>query len=144
MKRPAFTLMEILLSLSIIAVLAGILAPVYLSFQTRNDIDIAAGAVVRTLRRAQQLSFNGEGDSAWGMNLASGAVVLFKGSSYGARDSAYDEIFSIPTNISFTGTSSVVFSKFYGLPGAAATINLTSVNNETKTININAKGAVGY
>jgi prepilin-type N-terminal cleavage/methylation domain-containing protein len=144
MRRPAFTLIEILLSLSVIAILAGVLAPVYLSFQTRNDIDIAAGAVTRTLRRAQQLSFNSEGDSAWGMNLASGEVVLFKGASYAARDSAYDEIFSIPTNISFTGTSSVVFSKFYGLPGAATTINLTSVNNETKTININAKGSISY
>lgn len=142
MKLRAFTLIEMLLSMAVIAILAAIMTPVFLSFQTRNDVDIAAMSLVRSIRRAEQLSRNGEGDSAWGVNLSSGAVTVFKGSTYASRDAGFDEIFSIPNNITFTGTSSIVFSKLYGLPAASSTIVLTSVNNESRTITINARGAV--
>ncbi|OIO07953.1 hypothetical protein COX68_02010 [Candidatus Falkowbacteria bacterium CG_4_10_14_0_2_um_filter_41_15] len=144
MKPRAFTLIEMLLSVSVMAILTGIMVPIFLSFQTRNDVDIASLALVRSIRRAEQLSRNGEGDSAWGVNLLSGEIAVFKGSTYTGRDAAYDEIFSIPNNISFTGTSSMAFSQLYGWPSASSTINLTSVNNETRTININSKGSVNY
>jgi hypothetical protein len=120
------------------------MVPIFLSFQTRNDVDIASLALVRSIRRAEQLSRNGEGDSAWGVNLLSGEITVFKGADYAGRDAAYDEIFFIPANIGLTGTSSMVFSKLYGWPTASSTINLTSVNNETRTININSKGSVSY
>ncbi len=142
MKPRAFTLIEMLLSIAVIAILAAIMTPVFLSFQTRNDIDVASMAVTRSVYRAQQLARSGEGDSTWGVNLSSGAVTIFKGTTYAGRDVNYDEIFSIPNNITLTGTSSVVFSKMYGLPSASSTITLTSVNNETRIVNINAKGAL--
>jgi prepilin-type N-terminal cleavage/methylation domain-containing protein len=144
MKPRAFTLIEMLLSIAVVAILAGIMVPIFLSFQTRNDVDIASLALVRSIRRAEQLSRNGEGDSAWGVNLLSGEITGFRGGSYADRDATYDEIFFIPSNISFTGTSSMVFSKLYGWPSASSTINLTSVNNEIRTININSKGSVSY
>jgi len=137
-------LIEMLLSIAVVAILAGIMVPIFLSFQTRNDVDIASLALVRSIRRAEQLSRNGEGDSAWGVNLLSGEITVFRGGSYAGRDATYDEIFSIPNNISFIGTSSMVFSKLYGWPSASSTINLTSVNNEIRTININSKGSVSY
>ncbi len=144
MKLKAFTLFEMLLSVAIIAILTGIMTPIFLSFQTRNDVDIAAMALVQGLRRAEQLARNGEGDSTWGVNLASGAITIFKGTTFATRDINSDEIFSIPATISFTGvgTSTLVFSKLYGLPAAGSTITLTSLNNETRTINVNPKGSV--
>jgi len=144
MKRQAFTLFEMLLSVAIIAILTGIMTPIFLSFQARNDVDIAAMALVQGLRRAEQLSRNGEGDSTWGVNLASGAITIFKGTTFATRDISSDEIFSIPSTISFAGigTSTLVFGKLYGLPTASSTITLISINNETRTVNVNPKGSV--
>jgi len=142
MKPKAFTLVEMLLSIAVIVVLTAIMAPIFVSFQTRNNVDIAAMALVRSLRRAEELSRNGEADSSWGVNVTSSSIIVFKGSSYAARDVNLDEIFTIPSNISFTGTSSMVFSKLYGLPAASSTITLTSVNNESRTVTINTKGLV--
>jgi prepilin-type N-terminal cleavage/methylation domain-containing protein len=144
MKRSGFTLLEVLLSIALIAVMAGVTIPVYISSQVRNDLDIATVEIVQTLRRGQILAQAVDGDTSWGMRVASGSITLFKGASYAARDSAFDEIFEVPTNIAPSGITEVVFSKFTGLPQTAGTITLTSSTNETRNIVINQKGMVSY
>ncbi|MDO8260622.1 MAG: prepilin-type N-terminal cleavage/methylation domain-containing protein, partial [Candidatus Magasanikbacteria bacterium] len=51
-----FTLIEMLLTLTVIALLAGLSAPIYMSFQGRNDLNVANSVVVSSLRRAQTLA----------------------------------------------------------------------------------------
>jgi len=143
-KQPGFTLLEILLSIAIIAIIAGIGIPIYQSFQVRNDIDIAAAAYVQNLHRAQALSQAVDGDTSWGVYAVSGSITLFKGTSYAARDITYDEIFNVSNSIVLSGISEIVFSKFTGLPQTTGTIILTSINNENRNITINAKGMVNY
>lgn len=137
-------MLEMLLSVAIIALIAAIGAPVYLNFQTRNDLDIAAQTFTQGARRAQALSRAMEGDSSWGTHLASGSVTVFKGASYAARDAAVDETYDIASSITFSGTTDYVFAKLTGLPAATGSTTLTSVNNETRTIALNAKGTVTY
>ena len=55
-KNAGFTLLEVLLSIAIITLIAGIGIPVYLSFQVRNDLDIATAEIVQSARRVQVLS----------------------------------------------------------------------------------------
>ena len=142
--RAGFTLLEILLSIALIALLAGIAAPVYVSFQVRNDLDIAATTVVQTFRRAQLLSQAVDGDTVWGMNVQSGSITLFQGVSYAARNTNFDEIFDMPESIAPGGLQEVVFSKFSGNPQTTGTTTLTSSNNEVRTINLNEKGTINY
>jgi len=65
-RTKGFTLLEVLLSISILVVIAGLSAPVYLGFQTRNDLDVATTSVANALRRAQVLSESSEGDDTLG------------------------------------------------------------------------------
>jgi prepilin-type N-terminal cleavage/methylation domain-containing protein len=139
-----FTLLEVLLSVAAIAIIAGISVPLYQSFQNRNDLDIAAVSTAQTLHRAQALAQAVDGDTSWGVNIQSGSITLFKGTSYAARDTAYDEVFDVPTSIAPSGISEIIFAKFTGLPQITGTITFTSNNNETRNITINAKGMVGY
>ena len=143
-RRIGFTLLEVLLSVSVIGIIAGIAIPVYQSFQTRNDLDIAAAAIAQSLRRAQVLAEAVDGDISWGVFVASGALTLFQGTSYAARNSSFDEVFEVPTSITPSGVAEVVFAKFTGLPQTTGTVTLTSTNNETREITINAKGMVSY
>jgi len=144
MKNGGFTLIEVLLSIAGVAIIAGISIPVYQSFQVRNDLDIATVEIAQSARRTQTLSQAVDGDTSWGIKIQSGSVAVFKGVSYAARDSTFDEVFEVPTSITASGISEIVFAKFTGLPQTTGTITLTSNTNETRTITINAKGMVSY
>ncbi len=139
-----FTFIEVLLSVALIGILAGISAPIYVSFQVRNDIHIAATTVAHTFRRAEVLSQAVDGDTSWGVSVQNGSITLFQGASYVVRNTSLDEIFEVPTSISVSGLQEVVFSKFYGSPQTTGTTTLTSVNNDVRTIHINAQGTVSF
>ncbi|QQR77648.1 MAG: prepilin-type N-terminal cleavage/methylation domain-containing protein [Candidatus Moraniibacteriota bacterium] len=140
----AFTLLEVLLSVAALAVIAGISLPIYQSFQVRNDLDIAATTVAQSCRRATVLAQASDGDTNWGVHIQPGSIVLFRGTSYVARNATFDEIFAMPTSIVSSGMSDVVFAKFTGMPTTTGTTTLTSSTNETRTITINAKGMVNF
>lgn len=145
MRRQAgFTLLEVLFSVALIAAVFAASMFVYQVFQERNDLDIATTTVAQTLRRAQVISQAVDGDTSWGVSIQSGSITLFKGVSFAARDSAYDEIFDVQTNITPSGVSEIVFTKFTGLPQTTGTITFTSSANEIRNITINAKGTVSY
>jgi prepilin-type N-terminal cleavage/methylation domain-containing protein len=139
-----FTLIEMMLSVAVITIIAGISAPVYQSFQVRNNLDIATVSIAQSLRRAQVLAQAVDGDRTWGVKVQSGNITVFKGTSYTARDTAFDELFDMPTSTTPSGVSEIVFDKFTGLPQTTGAITLTSSANETKTITINSKGMVAY
>jgi prepilin-type N-terminal cleavage/methylation domain-containing protein len=139
-----FTLLEILLSVALIGILAVISAPVFQNLQTRNGLDISQVLVVQNLRRAQALSQAVTGDATWGVKIQSSSLTVFKGESYSARTSSFDEVSNFPINISVSGADEVVFSKLSGYPQTTGTITLVSNTNETRTITINEKGNVSY
>lgn len=143
-KNYGFTLIEMVLSIAVIVIIAGISVPIYQSFQIRNDLDIATATIAQSLRRAAVLSQAVDGDTSWGIKIQSGNIEIFKGVSYAARDVAYDEVFSVPTSITPSGLSEIVFTKFSGLPVSTGTVTLTSNTNETRAITINTKGMVNY
>lgn len=143
-KKKGFSLIEMLLSVALVTILFSIAVPPYLSFYKKNDLDISQGTIGQTLRRAQLLSQAVDGDTTWGVRVESGNIVLFKGVSYAARDTAYDEAFDLVPTITPSGIQEVVFSKFSGEPQQTGTITLTLDSGEVRNITINEKGTVGY
>lgn len=139
--QKGFSLIEMLLSVVIIGILAGISAPVWGNLQIKNDLDIAATTVTQTLRRAQMLSWAIDGDSSWGVHTGEGKIVLFKGSTYAGRDSNYDEIFDLPSDITPSGINDIIYSKLLGEPQTTGTITLTTAT-DSKNITINTKGMI--
>ena len=144
LSPKGFTLLEVLLSIGLITVLAGLSLPVYQALQNRNDLDITAVTVAQTLRRAQLLSQAMDGDTSWGISIQTGSITLFRGTSYAARDTSFDEVFDVPTSITQSGVGEVVFAKFTGMPQTTGTITLTSSTNEVRNLILNAKGTITY
>ena len=144
MKNNGFTLIEIILSITAIGIVAGISIPIYHSFQVRNDLDIATVEITQSARRAQVLAQTVDGDISWGIKIQLGSLIMFKGASYTTRDTNFDEVFEIPTSITPSGVTEIIFTKFTGLPQTTGTFTLTSNTNETRNITINAKGTVNY
>lgn len=142
-NKKGFTLLELLLSVAIISLLAGLSLPVYRTLMQKNDLDIATTTTALSLRRAQVLSQAVDGDTTWGVKTQTGSIVIFKGTSYATRDSTFDETFDVPTSISISGTTEYVFSKLTGLPQATGTVNL-STESDARTVTMNTKGMVNY
>ena len=143
--EKGFTLLEVLLSVIILSVMAGLSLPVMASFNGRNDLDVTTQSIAMQLRRAGTYSRGANSDSQWGVHAQSGSVTLFRGAAYASRDTGYDETTPIPSSFTVSGTSDVVFSKVDGSPSSSGSITLTNTNsNEARTITINAKGMVSY
>lgn len=138
-----FSLIEVLLSIALIALLSGLAAPVFLRMQTKNDLDLAVVSLAQSLRRAQIQAQAVDGDTRWGVKIQPGNLTLFKGLSYALRDTSYDEAFDLNSHISFSGPAEIVFAKFTGLPQTTGTLTLAT-GSESITLNVNEKGTVSY
>lgn len=134
MRRNAFTALELLLVVAIIAVIAGFSLPLYRRYQVRNDLNLATEQTIQALHRAQLLSRLGEESSEWGFHVQNG--ILFLGQSYAARDAARDEEYTIPSTVLTSGLPEVSFSRLEGRPSATGTIILESMFGERRTITI--------
>lgn len=142
--NKGFTLLEVLLSIALIAIILGITTPVYVAFSRRNDLDLATDTATQALRRAQILSQGMSSDDNWGVEIQFGNIIIFKGNVFSTRDQNFDENFSISSAITFSGSNEVIFNKFLG-DTSGGTINLiNTTENATRTININSKGLVTY
>jgi len=139
-----FSLIEVLLSIVLIGILAGVSVPAYYTLFYRNDLNVAKNQIVQSLRRASTLSSASDGDTTWGVKIESGNIIIFKGINYAVRDTTYDEAYQISSSIDITGLTEVVFSKMTGFSQSTGIITLTSANGETKTIAINEKSRVSY
>lgn len=141
-KNRGFTLLEVLLSVTMLALLGAVGTPIYQSLQIRNDLDIAANTIESSLHRAQMLSVAVDGDSSWGLSIQSGVITLFQGSNYASRNAGFDEVFSLPASITPLGVSEIVYGKFTGEPQVTGTITLVSSANEIRHVTVNTKGMV--
>lgn len=136
--------MELVLVIALIGFIAAITVPVYLSFQNRQELDVAAIVVAQNVRRAQTLAMACHGDTAWGIYIQDSDVTVYRGTNYGSREIDLDEVTGLPQTVSVEGgVKDIVFTKFSGEPTAAAAITLNS-NNSSKVISINEKGMVSY
>lgn len=142
--HPGFTLIEMLLATALVTAIAAVGIPEYRSFQLQNDLTITVDTIAQNARRAQLRAIASEGDSNWGVNVESTTITLFKGFTYAARSSTYDEISTISSALTVTGTTEFSFNKFTGTLTSSITTTLTTLNNQTRVITINQKGIADY
>ena len=128
----------------IIGILAGVSFPFYHAAVSNNDLSIATTTLAQSMRRAQAFSYAGEQDSAWGVKIEPGEIIVFAGDSYVARDTDYDQTTSINDNLTTSGLTEVVYSKTYALPQTTGTTTFESPVGAQKQVSINIKGMITY
>ncbi|HSW98308.1 MAG TPA: type II secretion system protein [Candidatus Saccharimonadales bacterium] len=142
--QAGFTLLEVLLSVTIMAMLVGISMPFYESFVRRNDLALATQTVSALIRRAETYSRSANSDSGWSVEFQSTTATLFLGNNFAGRNTNYDEAVSLPGSVTASGLSEVQFAKLTALPNTTGTVTLSSTLSETRTVTVNAKGMVDY
>jgi prepilin-type N-terminal cleavage/methylation domain-containing protein len=134
MKRRGFALLELVIVIGIIGTIAGMSVPLYRDYQIRNDLNLATEQVTQGLARARLLSQSAQNDDGWGFYVPAG--VLYKGASYAARDTTFDETYPMPSTITPSGLFEVAYSKLKGQPSETGNITLTALNKEQRTVAI--------
>jgi prepilin-type N-terminal cleavage/methylation domain-containing protein len=149
-KSNGFTLIEIILTMSLIAITSMISAPILIDSSRRNDLDISINTAVVAARRANLLARSSEGGRSWGVHFEGPQLTIFKCPSVGdctyqgrlASDTDFDEQFVISSAISISGTVDYVFEKITGYTTGGSTNFIN--NNDTKSVSINPNGLVNY
>lgn len=144
LKQSGFTLLEIMLVIAIIGILGGLSLPIYLNFQIRNDQDIAVSSLVSFLRQAHTRAVSGEEDSAWGVEIATNHITLFKGADFSVRDPSFDQVYTSTASITFSPTSEIIFVQLSGEPNITPTIIIQGATVSNKTVAINEKGVIDF
>lgn len=136
-----FTLIEVLIVLGLFGVLFGISLPISLDSYRSYILTSETKNLLSVVRRARSLAIANDHGISHGVSLESDRFILFQGSSFAGRDSAFDENYPRSPSVTITGFDEIVFSQISGLPNVTTTITLKNDLNE-QTISINEYGTI--
>jgi len=161
LRTSAFTLIELIISISILAILAGIGFINIVNYRQRQDLSFAGQEIIEVLRNAQNRSLSQEATSTagsggrWGVYFENPTGAgndfydLFKGTSYAGGTVVSKSV--LPSNTQFEepangSSSTIIFSPITGLPNASATIKISLISSPTSssTITVGANGNIGF
>ncbi|MFH1546939.1 MAG: type II secretion system protein [bacterium] len=143
-QESGFTTLEIMLVVSLIAIVAAATIGIYFTAKRRSDLDTSINVTTQYIRRAQVFSQSGKKDSEWSVRITDSKVLLHKGPDFDSRDQDFDEEYLFPSSLTHSGLSDISFSKLEGIPSVTGTIQLQDITHNSATISINSKGLVDY
>lgn len=154
LTHRGFTLIEIIIAMSIFATLSGIITINLLHAQTKTSLDTTVASLLADIKGQQTLAMSGSiqgGTSAseYGIYFGTTSYTIFSGSSYTANNST-NFVVPLKNSVNF---SSITFPSrviiFQRASGEIANFNasqnqitLANQGGETKTITINRIGVV--
>ena len=135
------TVIELLIVVLLISTLGVMSISFYARFLTQNYVDNTTTQLVQSLRKAQVYSMTGRQNGVWGVNYSSSKITLFQGDSFVTRNTAFDESFTVSSNITISNFTDITFARITGIPSASGTTTISG-NNSSKIITVNSQGVV--
>ncbi len=149
-KNSGFTIIEIVLVLTILAILFGLSMLYYQTTQVRADLNAQVSNFVGLVRLAQSSAEAGLNGTPHGVHLEEDRYVIFAGDVYDADDPSNYEVVLPPTiaiddYVLNDGGNTVLFSPPNGSTNDYGTIVFLSDQiNQSKTITITNVGSIYY
>lgn len=139
--QSGFTLIEVLLTMALVAIIALLSSPFYSRFIFSQEVSVTRDELQGSFAKAQLYSMSGKNNSRWGVAVNNGKIILFQGASFTSRYQSFDETFSIHKSVTVSGMDEIVFAQATGKPNNQPTITITG-NNETKILTMNGEGVL--
>lgn len=144
LSNRGFSFIEVILVVSIVSVMSLMGTVFYTRFLTQNSVANTTDHIISQMRRAQIYAMEGKQNGGnWGVNFtASPKQVQF----YLQGNTAFNENYSVNTNITVSPVFNVLFTHYTGVPTGATlplTITISDTNvNVSENITINSQGVV--
>lgn len=145
--KKGFTVIELIVSIAIIAILAGIVLVSMNKYRQKEILKANTSTVVAVLREAQAKTLVAEGDSTYGVHFDDNQAVIFVGDTYN-DSSGSNEIFYLSNLVGLATTSlgatDVVFSRLTGESSIAGAVNIywLADPSASTTVNIHQTGII--
>ena len=140
-SQGGFTLVEVIITLTILVIILGATAPITWSFFQRVELASEVRSHTAYLKLARAYALANRHQSAHGVYIGSSYATVFQGASYAARDIPKDRTFPRSRLVSATTTlPEIVFSPL-SATSTAATTTLWNAYGST-TIIINSEGTI--
>ncbi len=140
--QKGFSIIEILLVLSLGTALLALALPVGFRFYQFQVADETTTGILSALRNAESRARLGMEGSAHGVKLLPTSYVLFQGDTHSTRLVSRDEMFPLPagTNIN-SEEDEIIFARVSGIPTATGTITIM-LYERTHKIQVNDAGII--
>ncbi len=145
-KQKGFTLMELMIVVTLIILLGGITVHYTYSLLQRQIVQNQGRTFVVVLRDVQSRAIKGLGDSDWGIYIDEDHYIIFKGSSFNTGDPIYNYKISPAYAIIFEGSNipgEIIFEKDSGSVTIEEDEEITlKFRDENVKINISKQGKI--
>lgn len=131
------TLIELLLVISIIAVIGLVTTPFLSRFVLQTNFDTTVETLVSSLRKAQGYAMDGKNSVVWGVCKSENKIRLYAGSCVTPTTS---ENYSIPGSVTVDNLNATAFN-LRGEPSGALSI-LVRTGLESAIIEVNTAGGI--
>lgn len=137
-----FTLIELLVVLALFVIIIGYSAPFMIKFLAQTDVRSERNTTVSLLRESRSKAITNQNDDSWGLHITATDFTTFKGTSYSARDTAFDKTYPRSKGVTITGLTDGIFARMSGT-SSSATIIISNAT-ATYTVSINNEGQINW
>ena len=139
-NQSGFTMIELMISLAIMALLAVLVIPSFTSLRSNVALGNASRELQSALRVAQNRAMVAQNGTDHGVHLESNYYVLF-GGSWSTPN--YTNVVNLPAGIVISGAAgqTVTFDRLSGLPTAAQVVTLQAGSNQ-EMVQIDTSGLI--
>ena len=148
--KNGFTLLEILIAISILVIMISIAATVGRSFSDAVNLDNSAKMVEANIKLAKTRSVNALNDTNYGVHFEDNYIVIFVGGIFDDSDPT-NEIINLSDgiktqNVSFAGGGDLIFNRLTGVTDNFGSLEVALIKDSSKKrqIVINKEGQVNY
>lgn len=136
--KKGFTLIEVLIVVFIIGILSALTINYFTEINESKKIEGLSETISAYLEETKTKAQSGENGEQHGIKFYSQTYVIFSGASFSLNDPDnktinVDEGFEIETTLT---SDEVIFSKIKGEPNHVGTITITSLSDESKTVDV--------
>lgn len=146
-----FTVLELLMVISIIAILATIVMLSFSSFRNSSALQTTSEDVISVLNKARNNTIASKDGYQYGVHFSANNMTLFRGTSFVSGDSTnevstFDPAIQVASTALAGGGSDVIFQKLTGKTDYYGTLTLQVISDSSKTavISIEKTGVVGF